>query len=314
VTTASSTWGQGLRHAAFSKLVSEVSRAKTLDEIGEVLAKDIKYIVDALTWRIMYVDPNAQIVYECTRGRARFWRAADDAVCRFALEILEQNLPVQMSPAQVSAEPALADSVFQARSDAELLAMPIASANARLCVLFGGQESTPYTSIDFQFARLIGENVATRIEHFLLVEQLQAQAARLEQTIATVRAQREELLELFAPIIEVWDGIAVLPLVGVLDRERVDKVTQAVLTSIQRCGTRELLIDLTGALNPDRLGFLQIIAAARLLGTRCAVVGVSPRMALTLIEHEGPLEGIETHASLRAGLRSALRRLQSPVS
>jgi len=155
---------------------------------------------------------------------------------------------------------------------------------------------------------LLGEHVATRVEHFLTVETLERHSQLLEQNVATIRAQREELMQLSAPSIEVWEGIVVLPLIGSIVRERIDEITNRVFASLQRSDAHELLIDLTGALSLDVDALLRFVRGLGLLGMHCALVGIKPELAIQLVEHRGAAVDVTTYASLREGLQAALRR------
>lgn len=151
-------------------------------------------------------------------------------------------------------------------------------------------------------------------------ELAQEQQARLEEMVAQRTAELEEKLALIqalsAPIIQVWDGVLVVPLVGGLDWEQGGQVTAEILAAIERLGTQEILLDITGLRQVDEGAahhLLRTISAARLLGARCAVVGVSPEVARTMVLLDMPLAGIDTYGTLRDGLRAALRRMSYDV-
>ncbi|MDC0746360.1 STAS domain-containing protein [Polyangium mundeleinium] len=144
--------------------------------------------------------------------------------------------------------------------------------------------------------------------------------AELERMVAARTAELEEKIALIqaisAPIIQVWDGVLVVPLVGTLDERRGERVTDDVLAAIQQFQTREVLLDITGMRSVDESAahrLLQTISATRLLGAGCAVVGVSPEVARTLVGIDAPLSGVPTYGTLRDGLRAALRRMAFEV-
>ncbi len=142
------------------------------------------------------------------------------------------------------------------------------------------------------------------------------QRSELEKLVAQRTLQLTEKVDLIqqlsAPIIPIWDGVLVVPLVGGLNEAWGERIMTDVLESIQRLATREILFDITGlrvvdALASERL--LRMISAARLLGTGCAVVGVSPEVARVLVQIDAPLTGVPTYGTLRDGLRAALKKL-----
>ncbi len=67
-----------------------------------------------------------------------------------------------------------------------------------------------------------------------LVENERLDAINREQ-LAIIEAQRDMLSKLAVPVIRVWEGVLLLPLVGALNRERVSQVTASVLEAISGC-------------------------------------------------------------------------------
>src|ERR1044071_4108541 len=51
----------------------------------------------------------------------------------------------------------------------------------------------------------------------------------LEEKLATIEQQRAAIRELSTPIIEVWDGVLCLPIVGIMDSTRSADMTDALL-------------------------------------------------------------------------------------
>lgn len=62
--------------------------------------------------------------------------------------------------------------------------------------------------------------------------------AYLEAKETTTRAQQEALLALSTPVVEVWQGILALPLIGTIDTARAKQITQSLLRSIRETQAR----------------------------------------------------------------------------
>jgi rsbT co-antagonist protein RsbR len=123
------------------------------------------------------------------------------------------------------------------------------------------------------------------------------------------RAQAETIAQLSVPIIDIWEGILALPIVGSIDEARAMRMTEALLDAIVRTGTRFAILDLTGATAVDatianHLG--DMIRATRLVGSECFVSGLGPEIARKLVEFDIALS-VRTFGSLRAALRHAIR-------
>lgn len=120
---------------------------------------------------------------------------------------------------------------------------------------------------------------------------------------------RQLVRRLSTPVIEVWDGIQVLPLIGVIDSTRAQQMTEQLLERIVERQARVVILDITGVPTVDTAvgdHLMRTIRAAGLVGTKAILVGISPQVAQTLVRLGLSLEGIETHSDLRSGLERAL--------
>jgi rsbT co-antagonist protein RsbR len=133
--------------------------------------------------------------------------------------------------------------------------------------------------------------------------------AALQETIAQ---QRATISELQTPVIQVWEGILALPIVGTVDTARAQDMTEALLERIVATGSEIVLLDITGVPVVDTAvarHLLETVAAARLLGADVLIVGLSSRTAMTLVQLGIDLSHVTTRATLAKGLEFAFRRL-----
>src|SRR5215213_8304162 len=103
---------------------------------------------------------------------------------------------------------------------------------------------------------------------------------------SVIEQQRQTILELQTPVIQVWDGILALPIVGSLDTARTQEMNEALLEKIVQTGSEIVILDITGVPVVDTAvakHLLETVAAARLLGAEVLLVGISTRTALTLV-------------------------------
>ena len=66
-----------------------------------------------------------------------------------------------------------------------------------------------------------------------------------------IARQQHEMLELSTPVVQLWDGIIALPLIGTLDSARTQVVMETLLQSIVDTGSRIAVIDITGVSTVD---------------------------------------------------------------
>jgi rsbT co-antagonist protein RsbR len=140
-------------------------------------------------------------------------------------------------------------------------------------------------------------------------EQEQSQVFRreLDERLATIEQQRSAIRSLSTPVIEVWGGVLCLPVVGVMDTARSAEMTNALLTTIVEKGSRYAIIDITGIDVMDTRTvdhFIRMAKAIRLLGAECALTGLNPHIAQTVVHMGLDLSDIVTHRSLRDALLS----------
>ncbi len=138
-------------------------------------------------------------------------------------------------------------------------------------------------------------------------EQEQSGAFRrdLEEKLETVDQQRAAIKNLSTPIIEVWQGVLCLPVVGVMDTARSAEMTSGLLQAIVEKGAKYAIIDITGIDVMDTRTvdhFIRMAKAIRLLGAECALTGLNPHIAQTIVQMGLELSDIVTHRSLRDAL------------
>lgn len=132
----------------------------------------------------------------------------------------------------------------------------------------------------------------------------------LRDKLALIEAQREQIADLSLPIIEVWDGVLTLPVVGALDDARAARIMQGLLEAVVRTQSEHVIVDLTAVETVDAAvaeHLVAILRAVGLLGARGVLSGIRPAVAQALVGLSADLGGVPTLPDLRAALRSCLR-------
>jgi rsbT co-antagonist protein RsbR len=133
----------------------------------------------------------------------------------------------------------------------------------------------------------------------------------LEYRDEVIKRPQHELLELSTPVVQLWDGILALPLIGTLDSARTQVIMESLLQRISETGSTVAIIDITGVPTVDTLvaqHLLKTIAAARLMGADCIISGIRPAIAQTIIHLGVSLQDVVTKATLADALGLALRQ------
>ncbi len=123
--------------------------------------------------------------------------------------------------------------------------------------------------------------------------------------------QQQDLLELSTPVVELWEGVLALPLIGTLDSSRTQVVMESLLQQIVDTKAGVAIIDITGVPTVDTLvaqHLLKTVAAARLMGADCIISGIRPQIAQTIVHLGVDLGDVVTKSSLADALTIALNR------
>jgi len=98
----------------------------------------------------------------------------------------------------------------------------------------------------------------------------------------------------------------VIPVIGTLDRERLDDVRRQALGAIETYAAERVLLDITGVPVLDRTvaeSLLGTIHAARLLGAEVTLVGIRPEVAEALVSLNLDTRTVQSYSSLQMALQ-----------
>ena len=154
------------------------------------------------------------------------------------------------------------------------------------------------------------QEIARSDERVARLEQLHAQSTResdaeLRKQMQAVAQKQEAILALATPVIQVWDGVLVLPLIGVLDDERVAQLTSHLLAQVQERRAHHAILDLTGISTLDEQSarrLLKVVQAVALLGAKVLLCGLRAEVAMTLSTASIDLRSLLVARSLQEAL------------
>jgi rsbT co-antagonist protein RsbR len=132
-----------------------------------------------------------------------------------------------------------------------------------------------------------------------------------------IARQQQDMLELSTPVVQLWDGVLALPLIGTLDSARTQIVMESLLQKIVETGAGIAIIDITGVPTVDTLvaqHLLKTVAAARLMGAECIISGIRPQIAQTIVHLGVDLADVVTKATLADAFAIALERVGLAVT
>jgi rsbT co-antagonist protein RsbR len=141
--------------------------------------------------------------------------------------------------------------------------------------------------------------------------------AYLQSRESIISRQQQEMMELSTPVVQLWDNVLALPLIGTLDSERTQVVMENLLEKVVETGASIAIIDITGVPTVDTLvaqHLLKTVAAARLMGADCIISGIRPQIAQTIVHLGINLADIITKATLADAFAIALQRTGAKVT
>jgi anti-anti-sigma regulatory factor len=164
------------------------------------------------------------------------------------------------------------------------------------------EKEDEFTALSVELERMTDDLIEANKVSEERMARLQAAVEEKERLLKTVG-------ELSSPVIQVWENVLVMPLVGAIDSARATRITEDLLTGITKYQAEIVIIDITGVPVVDTSvanHLIQTIRAAALLGAKCVVVGISSEVAQSLISLGVDLSGMVTRSNLQAGVRYAM--------
>lgn len=162
----------------------------------------------------------------------------------------------------------------------------------------------------------------------LFIDELALSRTTLEQALAESEKARDELAsqvhviseqratisKLSAPVIDVWNRVLCLPLIGEIDDVRASEIAERLLSEVAARGAEYVILDLTGVAVLDTSmasKILVVVDSVKLLGAECVLTGIAPRIAQTLVSIGVDLNRAKTMRTLRDALRYCIDGLES---
>lgn len=131
-----------------------------------------------------------------------------------------------------------------------------------------------------------------------------------EQKVHTniILKQQEAIRKLATPILQLHSKILILPIVGEIDAQRANQITEQLLHTIRDKRTKVVVMDITGVTVVDSLvanSLIQTIDSAKLMGAMVIISGLSAEVAYTLVKIGIDLSRINSVGDLQSGVEFA---------
>ena len=151
---------------------------------------------------------------------------------------------------------------------------------------------------------MLSINKLLKLDTFLVID-----------TISRIARERiadhsRAMMEMSTPVTPIWEGILLLPLVGIIDTTRTNEIMNKTLTKIAESRAKVFVLDISGVASVDTgvaNQLIKITKATRLMGCESIISGLSPAIARTMVELGVSIGEVRTTATLRDAFELALR-------
>ncbi len=175
-------------------------------------------------------------------------------------------------------------------------------------------------TVEQRLDELLQQGKASSADLAVALEKLKQEMKERERTSADLREklqvierQEESLRTLSVPIVQVWDGVLTVPLMGSLDGQRASEMMERLLSEIVLTRARYAILDLTAVAVVDTSTadhLVRIVRAIELLGARSIIAGISPAVAQTMVSLGVDLTRLTTLRNLQEALKACMRWLE----
>ena len=122
--------------------------------------------------------------------------------------------------------------------------------------------------------------------------------------------QASMIMEMSTPVMQLWDKVLMLPVIGLIDSNRIQMIMEAVLQKVIDYEARVIVIDIQGVPTVDSAvanHLLKVAKATRLMGCVCIVTGISPVVAQAIVNLGIELNDIVTQSTLKEGVNNSFK-------
>jgi rsbT co-antagonist protein RsbR len=169
------------------------------------------------------------------------------------------------------------------------------------------------SDLDHEESRRVAESV-TKLLHLDTAIVVETYNELVEKTLT---AQSRSLMEMSTPVTQIWSGILLLPIVGIIDSQRSRDIMNATLTKIGETQARIFILDISGVGVVDTAvanHLIKITRATALMGCDCTISGVSPAIAQTIVDLGIDVGRVKTTATMKDALADAFQRVGMQIT
>jgi rsbT co-antagonist protein RsbR len=135
--------------------------------------------------------------------------------------------------------------------------------------------------------------------------------------LETVARHQAAIRELSTPVIRVYNGVLLLPLVGTVDSHRAHQIMETLLVRVVEEQARVVIVDIAGVAVVDTKvadHLIKTTEAVRLVGAETIITGISAQVARTIVQLGVDISSMRTRSRLGDGIEVALAMVGKVIS
>lgn len=183
-----------LRYEVFSKFAAELSKADNIEAAGQVIAADLKYILDVFIFRFSFTYENSRLTFELYGGNSSWRSDQNDVLTDFELQCQHDRVPLKLSKEDIDAHQALKESIFGHDKVTHLFILPLKfDHDQHMELMIASKNAANYNEVDFRFAKLVGKILGTKISQLLLIAKIDSKNKALEHAYEEIKERNHEV-------------------------------------------------------------------------------------------------------------------------
>ncbi len=285
----------------FSTVMHDISASKQIEATLRESEQRLLRFLDALPVGVFVVEPDGRSFYANRSATELLGKGiVQDPAGQNLIEIYrafvvgtDQSYPTERAPLlrALRGEASSVSDMEIERPDGRILlevhGAPIYDAEGRLV---------------YGIASFIDITLRQRAEEALREHELQQQV---------IEAQQAALRELSTPLMPIAEGVVVMPIVGAIDTRRAQQIMETLLEGIATYSADIAILDITGVRVVDTQvagALIRAAQAARMLGARVVLSGISAEIAQTLVHIGAEMREMVALRSLQQAVAYALEQ------
>ncbi len=181
-----------ITYEAFSKFSGSLGKVESLEDLGHLTQKHLKYLFNFKGLKITIIDEFSTSCYAFAKNKNWVFNSNDQLI-----EIEEQLIENQIPVVKDAQRDHLPEYFFDLNTiNGKLWGWNLDNNNYKVCILLLADETVPFSYSDVEIVHLLVSSLTSKYKQLVLSQQLQAKNEHLEEAIAQIGIKNAEIEEI----------------------------------------------------------------------------------------------------------------------